>query len=33
VSGTNTLTISPASGSGSTGYLSAGYSIDCVDFY
>lgn len=34
VSGTNTLTISPASGSGAaTGYLSAGYSIDCVDFY
>jgi rhamnogalacturonan endolyase len=33
VSGTNTLTIIPISGSGSTGYLSAGYSIDCVDIY
>lgn len=33
VTGTNTLTITPISGSGSTGYLSAGYSIDCVDFY
>jgi rhamnogalacturonan endolyase len=33
VTGTNTLTIAPASGSGSTTYLSAGYSIDCVDFY
>lgn len=33
VAGTNTLTITPISGSGSTGYLSAGYSIDCVDMY
>lgn len=33
VAGTNTLYISPISGSGATGYLSAGYSIDCVDFY
>lgn len=33
VTGTNTLTIVPISGSGSTGYLSAGYSIDCVDMY
>jgi rhamnogalacturonan endolyase len=33
VTGTNTLTLVPISGSGSTVYLSAGYSIDCVDFY
>ena len=33
VTGTNTLTLIPISGSGSTGYLSAGYGIDCVDFY
>ena len=33
VTGTNTLTLSPISGSGSTKYLSAGYSIDCVDLY
>ena len=33
VAGANTLTIVPISGSGSTGYLSAGYSIDCVDMY
>jgi rhamnogalacturonan endolyase len=33
VAGTNSLSIYPVSGSGSTGYLSAGYSIDCVDFY
>lgn len=33
VAGTNTLSLSPVSGSGGTGYLSAGYSIDCVDFY
>jgi rhamnogalacturonan endolyase len=34
VAGTNTLTITPISGSGAaTGYLSAGYSIDCVDLY
>lgn len=31
VAGTNTLTIIPISGSGSTGFLSAGYSLDCVD--
>jgi len=33
VAGQNTLTIIPISGSGSTGYLSAGYSVDCVDMY
>jgi rhamnogalacturonan endolyase len=33
VTGANTLTIVPISGSGSTGYLSAGYSVDCVDMY
>jgi rhamnogalacturonan endolyase len=33
VTGANTLTIVPISGSGSTGYLSAGYSLDCVDMY
>jgi len=33
VTGTNTLTVIPISGSGSTGYLSAGYSLDCVDIY
>jgi len=33
VAGVNTLSIYPVSGSGSTGFLSAGYSIDCVDFY
>ena len=33
VAGTNTLSVYPVSGSGSTGFLSAGYSIDCVDFY
>ncbi len=34
VAGTNTLTIIPISGSGAaTGYLSAGYSVDCVDMY
>jgi len=33
VAGTNTLTIMPVSGSGSSGYLSAGYSFDCVDMY
>jgi rhamnogalacturonan endolyase len=33
VAGTNTLTITVISGSGSTGYLSAGYSTDCVDMY
>lgn len=32
VVGTNTLYISPISGSGSTRFLSAGYSLDCVDF-
>jgi rhamnogalacturonan endolyase len=31
VTGTNTLTIYPISGSGGSGYLSPGYSIDCVD--
>ncbi len=31
VTGTNTLTINPISGSGSTGFLSAGYALDCVD--
>ncbi len=33
VVGTNTLTLSPVSGSGGTGFLSAGYSLDCVDFF
>jgi rhamnogalacturonan endolyase len=33
VAGTNTITLSPASGSGGSLYLSAGYSIDCVDLY
>jgi rhamnogalacturonan endolyase len=33
VAGTNTLTITPVSGSGGTGFLSAGYSFDCVDLY
>jgi rhamnogalacturonan endolyase len=33
VVGTNTLTIYPISGSGATGYLSAGYSLDCLDMY
>ena len=33
VTGTNTMTIVPISGSGSTAYLSAGYSLDCVDIY
>ncbi len=33
VAGTNTLSVFPVSGSGLSGYLSAGYSIDCVDFY
>ncbi|BCU77912.1 rhamnogalacturonan lyase B N-terminal domain-containing protein [Luteolibacter sp. LG18] len=33
VTGTNTIKINPISGSGATGYLSAGYSIDCIDFY
>jgi rhamnogalacturonan endolyase len=33
VAGTNTITLTPISGSGSTGYLSAGYSLDCVDLY
>ncbi len=33
VTGTNTLSVIPISGSGSSGYLSAGYSIDCVDIY
>lgn len=33
LTGANTLAIVPISGSGSTAYLSAGYSIDCVDMY
>ncbi|QRN94927.1 hypothetical protein JRI60_38370 [Archangium violaceum] len=33
VTGTNTMTISVASGSGSTGFLSAGYAYDAVDIY
>ncbi|MEY4489841.1 MAG: hypothetical protein RIQ79_2349 [Verrucomicrobiota bacterium] len=33
VTGTNTLTLVPISGSGSTAYLSAGYALDCVDLY
>lgn len=33
VVGTNTLTINAASGSGSTGYLSAGFAVDAVDLF
>jgi len=33
VTGTNTLTIIPISGSSGTAYLSPGYSVDCVDIY
>ncbi|WP_188316390.1 rhamnogalacturonan lyase B N-terminal domain-containing protein [Solihabitans fulvus] len=33
VAGTNTLVIDVISGSGSAGYLSAGFSYDCVDMY
>ncbi|MES2657943.1 MAG: rhamnogalacturonan lyase B N-terminal domain-containing protein [Verrucomicrobiota bacterium] len=33
VLGTNTLWVTPISGSGATGFLSAGYSIDSIDFY
>ncbi len=33
VAGTNTVTIHAASGSGSTGFLSAGFAVDCVDMY
>jgi rhamnogalacturonan endolyase len=33
VAGTNTLTIFPISGSGATGFLSAGYSLDCIEMY
>jgi len=33
VAGTNTLTVFPISGSGATGFLSAGYSLDAIDMY
>jgi rhamnogalacturonan endolyase len=33
VAGTNTLTIFAISGSGAAGFLSAGYSLDCIDMY
>ena len=33
VAGTNTLWITPISGTSGTGYLSPGYSLDCVDLY
>ena len=33
VAGTNTVTINAASGSGSTGFLSAGFAVDCVDLF
>lgn len=33
VAGTNTLYITPISGSGASGFLSAGYSYDCVEMY
>ena len=33
VTGTNTLYLVPISGTAGTGYLSPGYSIDCVDLY
>ncbi|MES2476014.1 MAG: rhamnogalacturonan lyase B N-terminal domain-containing protein [Verrucomicrobiota bacterium] len=31
IAGTNTLYLSPISGSGLSGFLSAGYSLDCID--
>ncbi|HEX8198963.1 MAG TPA: polysaccharide lyase family protein, partial [Isosphaeraceae bacterium] len=33
VAGTNTLTIVPISGITGSGFLSPGYSVDCVDMY
>jgi len=33
VAGTNTVTINAASGSGNTGFLSAGFAVDAVDMY
>jgi rhamnogalacturonan endolyase len=33
VLGTNTMTVFPISGSGASGFLSAGYSLDCIDMY
>jgi rhamnogalacturonan endolyase len=33
VLGANTLTFYPISGSGASGFLSAGYSLDCIDMY
>ncbi len=33
VVGTNSLTFFPISGSGTTAFLSAGYSLDCIDLY
>jgi hypothetical protein len=33
VAGTNTMTLAVISGSGGTGYLSPGYSYDCVEMY
>lgn len=33
VAGTNTLYIFPISGSSGPGYLSPGYSLDCIDYY
>jgi rhamnogalacturonan endolyase len=33
VAGTNTLTVFPISGSGASGFLSAGYSLDCIEMY
>ncbi len=33
VAGTNTLTIYPISGTSGSGYLSPGYSLDCIDIY
>jgi len=33
VVGTNTLYVFPISGSGAAGFLSAGYSVDCIDMY
>ncbi len=33
VVGTNTIYLVPISGSGASGFLSAGYSLDCIDLY
>ena len=33
IAGTNTLWVFPISGSGASGFLSAGYSLDCIEMY